>query len=130
LHGVQHLLLVQSFELISFHLKPRLRDTSHNRGRTTDGIGLGFGFGLLLLGDCLNLVEVALKDGGVGDVFCGFGELEEDHPGTYSEEAEDDGDDLLWRAFEALEEDGGGDDGGAGEVDVVGGCDEGGVEDV
>lgn len=105
-------------------------ETTDDCRGATDGVGLGLGLGLFLLGDGANLVKVAREDGGIGDVLCGFRELEEGDAGADGEETHDDGDDLGRGAAEAFEEDGGGDDGGAGEVDVVRRRDQGRVEDI
>lgn len=56
--------------------------------------------------------------------------MEEDHSAADLQEAHDYRGDLFAGALETLEEDSGGDDRGAGEEDVVGGCYEGGVENV
>lgn len=56
--------------------------------------------------------------------------MEEDDAGAYLEETKDYGGDLCRGTFEAAEKDGRGDDGGGGEVDVVGWCYEGCVENI
>lgn len=85
---------------------------------------------MLLLGDCAHLVEVTGEHGGVGDVFGGFGELQQDYASADLEEAHHDCGDGGRGAFEAAEEDGGCDNGRAGEEDVVGWGDKCSIEDI
>ena len=113
-------LLMHSRHLLRLPLRSYLTHRPDNPRPSSDGVGAGFGLRLLLLGNGAHLVQVAFKDCGVRNVFGGFGELEQDDAGADDEEAEDDVDDLRGSAVEALEEDGAGDDGAAGEVDVVG----------
>ena len=130
LHRVKHLLLVQTSELLLLHPHSGLGHSSYNRRGTTDSVCLGFRLWLLLFGDGLDLVEVALENSSVGDILSRLGQLEEDDSRTYSEEAENDGDNLLYCALEALEQNSRSDDGCAREVDVVRRCDKGSVEDI
>jgi hypothetical protein len=63
---------VESLELFGFHSKSSLRDLSHDGSGSADGIGLGFRLWLFLLGNSLDLIEVAAEDCCVGHILCGF----------------------------------------------------------
>jgi hypothetical protein len=76
------------------------------------------------------LIEISLEYRGVGDVFSGLGELEQNDSGTDLEKAHDYGGDARGGPVESLKEDCGGHNRGAGEEDVVGRSYEGGIEEV
>lgn len=116
--------------LIRLPLRPHSRHRSHDSSTASNGIGAGLVFWFFLLGYGANLVEVTFQDFGVGYIFGRLRELEEDDARANDYEAQNDVHDLDSRAVETLEEDRAGDDGGGGEVDVVGGGYQGGVEDV
>ena len=63
---------MESSQLLGLHLLPSLRYPAYNGSCSTDCVGLGFRFGLFLLGDGLNLIEIATENGRIGNVFGGF----------------------------------------------------------
>lgn len=69
LQPLQLFLLMESLELLSLPLLAGRRESSNNSGGTTDRVGFGFRLGLFLFGDRVNLVQVALEDGSIGDIF-------------------------------------------------------------
>lgn len=116
--------------LLRLALAPCTRQLANNGRSAADRVRFGLCLGFFLRGHFADLIQVAFEDGCVGDVFGGFGELEEDDACADLEEAHDDRGDFFAGAGEALEEYGRGHDGGAGEEDVVCWGDQGGVEDV
>lgn len=125
-----HMFFMKSSHLFLLPLCPDFRHCAHNTSTTADRVGTRFVLWFFLLANRADLVQIAFEDLGVGDILAGFGELEKNNAGADDEEAHDDVDDLDGGAMEALEEHRGSDNGAASEVDVVGWCYQGGVEEV
>lgn len=115
---------------ISLHVTPRSRDTADNGCRATNGVRLGLILRILLSSNLADLVQVALEHGGVGNILCRLGQLQQDHSTADLEEAHDDSCNLDTRALESLKQNGRSDDRRAGERDVVRRRDEGSVENI
>lgn len=124
------LLHAQAFELLDLHLLACGREAPDESGGTADGICFRLGLGLFLLGNCVDLIEIASKHRRVRYVLGGFGQLEQDYSGTDGQEPQNNGHDGRDASLESLEEYSRCDDGGTGEVNVVRRCDHCGVEDV
>lgn len=92
--------------LLRFALAPRTRQLPNDGCRAADGIRFGLCLGFFLRAHLADLVQVAFEDGCVGDVFGGFGELEEDHACADLQKAHDYRGDFFAGAGEALEEHG------------------------
>lgn len=107
------------FRLLAFLARAHSTHRTDDPGASTDSIRARLVLGLLLLSDGTDLIKIAFQNRRVWHVFGGFGKLEEDDARAYCEEAENDVNDLRGGAVEALEEDGRGDDGGGGEIDIV-----------
>ena len=106
LHLVFHAVFVHFLCFGHFHLLARHGDSPDDGCGAANCVSFWFGLGLFLLGDCAHLVEAAGEHGRVGDVFGGFGELQQDYAGADLEEAHHDCGDGGRGAFEATEEDG------------------------
>jgi len=125
-----HLIAVDGLDLLGLSRRAALAEGAYNSSTTTNRVGARLALGFLHFGHGAHLVEISFEDGGVGDVLGGLGELKKHDAGADDEEASNDCDNGCDGAFEALKEDSRGDNRGRGEVDVVGGRDQGRVEDV
>lgn len=122
--------LSQTPGLLLFHFLSRHGESSDQGRGAANGICFGFCFWLFDFGDFSNLIKITFEDGGIWDIFGGFGHLQENDTGADLQEAHDDSGDGKGGAFETSEEDGRRDDGCGGEEDVIGGGDEGSIEEV
>jgi len=125
-----HMLLLYFLGLCQFFVGSGLGQGSHNRGTAAERVSPRLILGLFYFSYRSYLIEIALEHGSIWDVFCRFGELQQDDARTDLEEAHDDSNDLQWCALEPLKQDRRGDNRRRGEEDIVGGCYQGGIEEV
>lgn len=94
---------MKPLELFGLHPQPRAGNAPDNSSCASDCVSLGFGLRLRLFRNGVNLVEIAIEYGSVGNILGGLGELQQDDARANGEESQYDGNNGLGGALETLE---------------------------